>query len=48
MRLTLRLCTSLIGSVAAVSLIFAYVQTRASTRGLSVKAASALILRSGR
>ena len=34
MQLTARLCTSLIVSVAAVSLGFAYFQTRASTRGL--------------
>ncbi|HWZ30777.1 MAG TPA: trehalose-6-phosphate synthase [Bryobacteraceae bacterium] len=34
MRLTSRLCFSLIGSVAAVSLVIAYFQTRADTRGL--------------
>lgn len=34
MRLTSRLSVSLIASVAAVSLIFAYVQTKANTRGL--------------
>ena len=34
MQLTARLCISLILSVAAVSLGFAYIQTRASTRGL--------------
>jgi len=34
MRLALRLCVVLVLSVAAVSLIFAYYQTRADTRGL--------------
>jgi trehalose 6-phosphate synthase len=34
MRLSLRLCVSLVASVAAVSLAFAYFQTRAETRGL--------------